>query len=267
MGKTAFALQIAKNAAEFSNGVLIFSLEMPDIKLGGRYLSGASGNTNNEIQNGKCDIDHLVKTSYELIRLPIYIDDTSAISVMEVRAKAMKFIIEKGIKLIIVDYLQLMSGEGDTREQVIAGISRDLKAVAKDLDIPVVALSQLNRGVEQTSDKKPKLSDLRESGAIEQDADAVMFVYRPAKYGIKEIEVEGASSDTRGVMDIIIEKNRSGPTGEILLRHNESITNIYESETSISDSVEDPFKADQDPLKLHPEYRHRDFDNDTDRSF
>jgi replicative DNA helicase len=189
MGKTALALQIAKNAAELNNPVVMFSLEMAQFEQALRFLSGVSGYSNVDLITGRCDIERLLKTSEPLLSLGIYIDDTSAITLLELRAKARKMILKYGIKLVIVDYIQLMTGVGQSREQEVSYLSRGLKAIAKDLDIPVIALSQLNRLAESRLERKPQLADLRESGAIEQDADMVMLLYRPAYYGISSYSV------------------------------------------------------------------------------
>jgi replicative DNA helicase len=180
MGKTALALQIAKNTAELKNPVGIFSCEMSDESIGRRYLSGSSGKSNVELLTGKCEVDQLLKSSEPLLNLGIYIDDTSGISLLELRAKTRKLILRYGIKVVIVDYLQLMKGEGQSREQEVSYISRGLKSIAKDMCIPVIALSQINRETESRKDKRPQLSDLRESGAIEQDADMVLLARLPS---------------------------------------------------------------------------------------
>ena len=246
MGKTALAIQIAKNAAELGSPVAFFSLEMSDDQVAHRYISGASGKSNIELLNGKCDLQQLWASSEELINLPVFIDDTASISTIELRAKARRMIIESSIKLVIVDYLQLMSGEGDTREQEVSSISRGLKAIAKDLDIPIIALSQLNREVESRADKKPALADLRESGAIEQDADIVQFVYRPGKYGFKAYEFEGEQINTNDLLIIITGKNRNGPIGEIKLRHNPSLTRIFDEEVDLQEFMPKK-KFDEEP--------------------
>lgn len=227
-GKTALALQIGKNAAERGYPVLIFSCEMSDEENATRYLSAVSGYSNTELITGRCEVDHLVKTTETLLNLQVYIDDTSAISLLVVRAKTRRMILKKGIKMIIIDYLQLMSGIGHNREQEISSISRGLKAIAKDLDITVIALSQLNRLPEGRTNKEPQLSDLRESGAIEQDADRVMLIYRPALYKIESINVNNQELDTKGMMVINMAKNRNGVTGEVILFHNESTTIIHD---------------------------------------
>jgi len=239
-GKTAFGCQIAKNAAEFGYPVGIFSCEMSSESLGTRYLSGTSGRSNIELINGNCDLLEVIQRSEGLQSLDLYIDDTSAISVVELRAKVRRMITEFGIKLVLVDYLQLMTGEGNNREQQVAYISRGLKAIAKDMGIPVIALSQLNRSVEARADKKPSLADLRESGAIEQDADIVMFSFPPAKYGI--LDFNGLNS--RGIFVSIIAKNRNGPVGEVALRHNDPFSIIYQEDDidSVKEEVFPPVK-------------------------
>lgn len=247
VGKTALALIFARNAARLNYPVAIFSCEMSSEELGRRYLSGASGRTNIELINGKCDIDQLIESSYQVADLPIYIDDTAGISVIELKAKTRRLIAESGVKMIIVDYLQLMTGEGKSREQEVSLISRGLKAVAKDLNIPVIGLSQLNRRVENSSDKKPNLSDLRESGAIEQDADVVLFPHRPAMYGQPTTFINNIEVDTEGLMLLILAKNRNGIAGiELKLKHNESLTDIYEedefkSNSTFDDEIGKPF--------------------------
>lgn len=228
MGKTAYALQIAKNSAEQGFPVVIFSCEMGEEELARRFLSGVSGKTNVELISGRCELENLLAVSEPLLKLGIYVDDTSAITLLELRAKARKLILKNGIQLIIVDYLQLMSGNGQSREQEVSCLSRGLKSIAKDLDIPIIALSQLNRLSEARSDNKPRLSDLRDSGAIEQDADVVMMIHRPAYYGAKTAQINNIEKDTKGLMVVDLAKNRNGATGEIGLTHNESITKIHE---------------------------------------
>lgn len=228
MGKSALALQIAKNCAESDNPVLLFTFEMPETDLGRRLLSGVSGRSNVELISGRCEINQLLNTSEQLRDLDIYIDDTSTLTIIELRAKARRMVLKYGIKLIIVDYLQLMKGVGQNREQEIASLSRGLKSLAKDLDVSIIALSQLNRGAEMRADKRPYLSELRESGSIEQDADMVLLLYRPAFYKINEITINGAEQPTEGIMIVDLAKNRNGVTGELLLCHNGSLTKINE---------------------------------------
>ncbi len=233
VGKTALALQVARNAAELNNGVAFFSCEMSDMALAQRALSGESDKTNVELMTGKCNIDTIIKQSEGLINLPLYIDDTSNISCMEIRAKARKLILRYGVKMVVVDYLQLMKGEGQSREQEVSSISRGLKSIAKDLDIPVIALSQINRKSEDRADKRPQLSDLRESGAIEQDADMVIFIYRPSMYGVKTVDIAGGCVNSDGLMELILAKNRNGMTGSFYMKHNTALTKIeeYNNET------------------------------------
>jgi replicative DNA helicase len=231
VGKTSLALQMALNMARLSYPVAIFSCEMSEDELGRRTLSGASGKSNTELINGRCDIEQLLKSSESLINLPVFIDDTSGISVIELKAKSRRLIIESGIKLIIVDYLQLMTGDGQSREQEVSSISRGLKAIAKDLNIPVIGLSQLNRETENAKGQRPVLSNLRESGAIEQDADIVIFPHRPALYDIPTIRINDIEEDTKGLMMLILAKNRNGIAHiDIKLKHNESLTDIYEED-------------------------------------
>jgi replicative DNA helicase len=214
MGKTAFCLNIALNAAKYAGkSTAIFSLEMSSQQLAMRLLSSEAKVEATKLRNGRLnqeDWSNLASASGDLSQYDIYIDDTPAISVMELRAKCRRIKREQGLDMVMVDYLQLMSGgRSDSREQQISEISRSLKALAKELDIPVIALSQLNRGVEGRTDKRPIPSDLRESGAIEQDADIIIFLYRDEFY----------NKDTKepGVAEIIIAKHRHGPTGTIKL--------------------------------------------------
>lgn len=245
VGKTSLALQIAKNTALLKYPVAIFSCEMTDEELGIRCLSGTSGRSNVELINGHCDLKQLINDSEALNKLPLYIDDTSGISVIELKAKTRRLIIEHGIKMIIVDYLQLMTGssEAGNREQEVSSISRGLKAIAKDLNIPVIGLSQLNRVLENRADKKPQLSDLRESGAIEQDADIVLFPHRPEIYGQTTILINNIEETTKGLMLLILAKNRNGIAHiELKLRCNESLTNIYEEDefkTNVPEGFDD----------------------------
>lgn len=243
MGKTAMALSLAKGAAENKFPVGFFSLEMSRRELAGRYLSGLSGKSNIELRSGNINLDDLSNKSNSLALLPIYIDDTPAINIFELRSKVKKLIIRNSIKLVIVDYLQLMHAEGGSREQEVSAISRGLKAMAKDLNIPVIALAQLNREVESRGDKKPRLSDLRESGAIEQDADMVCFIYRPFHYGIYNVNINNNSYDTKGLIVFDIAKNRNGALYTVPLYHNESLTIIKDEKDNQTQmgSSSDPF--------------------------
>lgn len=217
-GKTAFALNIMRNAAvDYEVPVAFFSLEMSTMQLVQRLLCAEASVNLQEMRNGKLSERKWQLLSMRVGRLAaaqIYIDDTPAISLLELRAKARRLKLEKDIGLIMVDYLQLMRGpqNAESREREISVISGGLKALAKELDIPIVALSQLNRQVESRADKRPQLSDLRESGSIEQDADMVIFVHRPETYGNPKDDEE-----IKNLAEIIIGKQRSGPTGEFKL--------------------------------------------------
>jgi len=220
MGKTAFALTLARNAAvDHKVPVGIFSLEMSTMQLIIRLLCAEGRLNAHLVRTGKLPHEEGVKLSknaHKLINAPIFVDDSPAQTVLEIRAKARRLKAEKQIGMIIIDYLQLMQGpaKAESREREISHISRSLKALAKELNIPVIALAQLNRAVETRSDKRPQLSDLRESGSIEQDADVVIFLNRPEYYGIKQFP-DGGSTD--GVAEIIIGKQRNGPTGDVQL--------------------------------------------------
>lgn len=217
MGKTAFVLNIAEYMALHSKSTIaIFSLEMSKEQLIKRMLSMNSHVDSQKIRTGSLedtDWDRLVGSVRKIGNSNLMIDDTSGITVQELRSKCRKLKIEKGLDLVIIDYLQLMSGSGrrrgDNRQQEISDISRALKIMARELNIPVIALSQLSRAVEQRPEKKPLLSDLRESGAIEQDADMVMFLYRDEYYN--------PDTEEKGVAEVIIAKQRSGPTGSVKL--------------------------------------------------
>jgi len=215
MGKTAFALNIAQHAAMSSQtGVAVFSLEMSKEQLVLRLLCSEARVDMSKVRAGfaaERDFPKLAMAASRLSEAPIYIDDTPALSVLELRAKARRLKRERESKLglVIVDYLQLMRGhDADNREQEISGISRSLKALAKELSVPVIALSQLNRQVETRAEKKPVMADLRESGAIEQDADVIAFLYRPIVYD-KNAEERAA--------EVIIAKQRNGPIGNVPL--------------------------------------------------
>lgn len=222
MGKTAFAMSAARNTAIDHNiPVAIFSLEMSTIQLATRLISAEARINAHLVRTGKFKAEdgaRISRTVNKLRKAPMYIDDTPAISVLELRAKARRLKNEKNIGLIVIDYLQLLSSSAhmESREREISTISRSLKALAKELNIPVIALSQLNRAVESRTDKKPMLSDLRESGSIEQDADVVLFLYRPEVYGITQFASNGES--TEGLAEIIIGKQRNGPVGDVQLR-------------------------------------------------
>jgi len=213
MGKTSFALNIAQYAAiEASVPVGIFSLEMSKEQLSLRMLCSEAKVDAQRLRTGflsESDWPKLTRAVGSLSEAPIFVDDTPALSILEMRAKARRLKSEKGLGLIIVDYLQLMRGRVNVerREQEISEISRSLKALAKELNLPVVALSQLNRRVEERHDKRPQLADLRESGAIEQDADVIIFIYRDEIYNKSE------DNENKGTAEIIIGKQRNGPIG------------------------------------------------------
>ena len=215
MGKTAFALDIARNAATLAEiPAVIFSLEMSRQQLAIRMLCSEARVDSYKLRSGfigERDWPRLTNAAGLLSEAPIYIDDSPALTVLQMRAKARRLKSEKGLGLAVVDYLQLMSGRGgsDRREQEISEISRSLKALAKELNIPVVALSQLNRKVEDRTDRRPFMADLRESGAIEQDADVILFIYRDEMYD--------ENSKQKGTAEVIIGKQRNGPIGKITL--------------------------------------------------
>lgn len=217
MGKTAFALNISQYAAiEAGVTTAIFSLEMAKEQLALRMLCSKAKVDAHRLRGGflsESDWPKLTRAAGLLSEAPIFIDDTPAISVLEMRAKARRLKAEHNLGLIVVDYLQLMRGRSDseTREQEISDISRSLKALAKELNIPVLALSQLNRRVEDRGDKRPQLADLRESGAIEQDADVIIFLYRDEVYNRSE------DNPNKGKAEIIIGKQRNGPTDKFEL--------------------------------------------------
>jgi|APLak6261678615_1056124.scaffolds.fasta_scaffold00072_8 replicative DNA helicase len=224
MGKTALVLSVARNAAvDFNKPVAVFSLEMSSLQLVTRLISSESELSGEKLKKGSLadhEFEQLNAKIQKLAEAPLFIDDTPGLSVFELRAKARRLKEQHNIELIIVDYLQLMTAGGEgrgNREQEISTISRSLKGLAKELNVPVIALSQLSRAVEtRGGDKKPQLSDLRESGAIEQDADMVMFIHRPEYYGITEDE-NGAP--TTGMGELIIAKHRNGPVDSVKVRY------------------------------------------------
>ena len=216
MGKTAFMLNIAEHVAlRDDQCVALFSLEMSREQIVNRMFALESRVDSQHIRTGKLsdsEWEQLIEGASEIGKSKMIIDDTPGISVGELRSKCRKYKLEHDLKLVVIDYLQLMSGSGrgtDSRQQEISDISRSLKALARELEVPVVALSQLSRAVEQRQDHRPMLSDLRESGAIEQDADVVMFIYRDDYYN--------KDSEERGKAEIIIAKQRNGPVGTVKL--------------------------------------------------
>lgn len=225
MGKTSFALSLARNiAVDYNTPIAFFSLEMSNVQLANRLMSNVFEIAGSKILNGQLDEDEwqrLDKKMDLLSNAPIYIDDTPGLSVFELRTKARRLVREKGVKIIMIDYLQLMNANGmkfGSRQEEVSTISRSLKGLAKELDIPIIALSQLNRGVESregNEGKRPQLSDLRESGAIEQDADMVLFVHRPEYY---RIYADEKGNDLHGMAEIIIAKHRKGATDIVVLK-------------------------------------------------
>jgi replicative DNA helicase len=219
-GKTALVLSIARNASVLHNiPIGFFSLEMSTQQLVMRLICAEARVDAHSVRTGRLPEDEWRKLSTSVGRLykaKIFIDDTPALGLLELRAKARRLKAEHNVGLIVLDYLQLMQGPrgAQSREQEISAISRSLKALSKELAVPVVALSQLNRAVEARSDKRPLLADLRESGAIEQDADVVIFVHRPEMFGIDKDE---AGEPTDGVAELILGKQRNGPTGKVKL--------------------------------------------------
>ncbi|MCB9315943.1 MAG: replicative DNA helicase [Lewinellaceae bacterium] len=226
MGKTGFALSAAINAAQSGIPLAFFSLEMANTQLVARMLAMLSETGGHKMRQGQlsdADLMRLAQAAEQIENLPIYLDDTPAISIPELRAKCRRLKRQHGIRLVIVDYLQLMrltpsglENKNANREQEVAGISRALKSLAKELNVPVIALSQLSRAVESRGGaKRPQLSDLRDSGAVEQDADIVSFIYRPEYYGILEDE---SGDSLRGIAEIIFAKNRHGETDTVKVR-------------------------------------------------
>ncbi|WP_425391285.1 replicative DNA helicase [Ekhidna sp.] len=224
MGKTAFVVSALRNAAiDFNTPVAIFSLEMSSVQLVNRLISAEAELPSEKIKKGDLadyEWEQMIHKTRKLSEAPIFIDDTPALSILELRAKCRRLAAQHGVKLIIIDYLQLMSGDsskgGGNREQEIASISRALKGIAKELNVPVLALSQLSRAVEtRGGDKRPQLSDLRESGSIEQDADMVMFLYRPEYYGL---DTDESGMPLQGLGEVIIAKHRNGSLDTVNLK-------------------------------------------------
>ena len=219
MGKTAFALSLAKNIAiDQKIPVAFFSLEMSNVQLVNRLISNVCEVEGKKILNGQLSNDEWSRLDKNLRRMtgaPLYVDDTPGLSVFELRTKARRLVKEKKVQIIMIDYLQLMTsaggkGGGESRQQVVSDMSRMLKIMAKELNVPVICLSQLSRANEKRDDKRPMLSDLRESGAIEQDADIVLFLYRDDYYN--------EDSEKRNIAECIVAKNRHGETGKVELR-------------------------------------------------
>jgi replicative DNA helicase len=252
MGKTALATNIAFNAAQKlqksgkKSSIAFFSLEMSSEQLSTRILAEQARIKSNDIRRGKItdeQFDKFIETSKNISELPLYIDETPAISIAAMSNRARRIKRLNGLDLIVVDYIQLMSGSPNNRDgrvQEISQITQGLKAIAKELSVPVVALSQLSRAVEQRDDHKPQLSDLRESGSIEQDADVVMFVYRASYYlerkepqaaTVEHAEWQSKMSEIAHLAQIIIAKQRHGPTGNIDLEFEAMFTKFKDKDT------------------------------------
>jgi replicative DNA helicase len=238
MGKSSFCLNVAQHVGVRERiPTAIFSLEMSKEQLGIRLLCGEARIDSHRVRTGyvaREDWPRLSAAAETLSAAPIYIDDTPAISVLEMRAKARRLKAEHGLGLIIVDYLQLVRStkRHENRQQEVTEISRSLKALAKELNVPVIALSQLSRAVETRSDRRPQLSDLRESGSLEQDSDVVLFIYRPDAYDPEEQE---------GIAEIIIGKQRNGPVGTVQLAFIKEYTRFENLETSHRNNEGQPF--------------------------
>ena len=228
MGKTSLCLSIARNAARMGKHVVIFSLEMSAEQNVQRMVAAETGIDSQRLRLGRLQDDEwplFVQSTGVLSELPIFLDDTPSVSALQLRTKARRLHAEHGLDLIMVDYLQLMSGDTRTenRVQEVSYISRMLKGLARELDVPLVAASQLSRAVEQRADKKPVLSDLRESGSLEQDADVVAFIYRD--------EVYNPETERQHIADIIIGKHRNGPTGTVQLFFKQQLAQFLDAET------------------------------------
>ena len=270
MGKTALSLSMASNIAINSKIPLaFFSLEMSSIQLITRMISSETGLDANKLRTGKLEKHEWEQLNVRVKNLenaPLYIDDTPSLSIFDLRAKARRLVSQKGVKIIIVDYLQLMTAGANiktgNREQEISTISRNLKALAKELKIPVIALSQLSRMVEGRTSKRPLLSDLRESGAIEQDADIVSFIYRPEYYKIDQWD-DNERSSTEGEAEFIVSKHRNGGLGNIRLRFISQLAKFediehydspYEFHSKMNAAAnDDTFKSDPDNINQSDE--------------
>jgi len=280
MGKTALALSMARNmAVDHGKMVAIFSCEMSSIQLVNRLIISETDIPGDKIRNGRLSeeewkqLDNRIK---KLIQAPIFIDDTPAISIFELRAKCRRLMAQHKLDIVIVDYLQLMSGpeNAGSREQEVSNISRSLKSIAKELNVPIIALSQLNRSVEMRGgSKRPLLSDLRESGAIEQDADMVVFIHRQEKFGVPAFE-DGSS--TKGIAEIILAKNRNGPVDDVKLRFREEKAQFVDldefdfnesAEPGPAPSITIGSKMNNDSMKKLGGSFDQDFDNNDEPPF
>lgn len=252
MGKTAFVLSMARNmAVDHKKAVAIFSLEMASLQLVNRLISAEAELPSSKIRTGQLNNEEWQKLDYRARKLeeaPIFIDDTPAISIFEFRAKCRRLKRQHNIDIVIIDYLQLMTGPPESRgnrEQEVSNISRSLKGIAKELSIPIICLSQLNRSVEARPDKRPQLSDLRESGAIEQDADVVAFIHRPEYYGFTEDENQ---MSLKGIAEIIIAKHRNGAVGDVRLRFQHEYTRFVDLEDDIIGTLDGVDAISGEPL-------------------
>jgi len=228
VGKTSLCLSVARNAARHGQHVAIFSLEMSSEQVVQRIVSAETGIDTQRLRLGDLREDEwplFVQATGKLADLPIFIDDTPSISALQLRTKARRLHAEHGLDLVLVDYLQLMTGDvrSENRVQEVSYISRSLKALARELDLPVVAASQLSRAVEQRTDKRPVLADLRDSGSLEQDADVVMFIYRDELYH--------PDTERQNIADIIVSKHRNGPTGTVQLFFRKRLAQFLDAET------------------------------------
>lgn len=255
MGKTAFVLSMCRNiAVNHKRPVAIFSLEMSSLQLVNRLISSETELSGDKIKTGKLapyEWQQLETKIKNLEEAKIFIDDTPAISLFELRAKCRRLKMQHDIQLVVVDYLQLMTGPPETkgnREQEVSMISRGLKAIAKELNVPMISLSQLNRSVEMRSgDKRPQLSDLRESGAIEQDADIVIFIHRPEKFGLLETS---DGRPTQGLAEIIIAKHRNGAVTDVELRFRAEFARFEEFDANeLLPLAEDDFTGNFNTVK------------------
>lgn len=257
MGKTALVLSMTKNmAVNYKLPIGVFSLEMSNVQLVNRLIVNVCQIEGEKIKSGRLD-DHewerLDSKIKELYDAPIYVDDTPSLSIFELRTKARRLVREHGVQMLIIDYLQLMNASGmnyGSREQEVSMISRSLKGLAKELNIPIIALSQLNRGVEsrQGEGKRPQLSDLRESGAIEQDADIVCFIHRPEYYKITEDE----HGSTAGLAEIVISKHRNGPTGIVRMRFENEFALFKDEEPQYAEFTSSMNRRNAPPHESYP---------------
>jgi len=261
MGKTAFVISMAKNMAiDFNHGVAVFSLEMSSVQLITRMISSETGLTSEKLRKGNLEPHEWEQLNVKVKKLsdaPIFIDDTPSLSVFDLRAKARRLVSQHNVKIIVIDYLQLMTAggkAGGNREQEISMISRNLKALAKELEVPVIALSQLSRAVEtRGGSKRPLLSDLRESGAIEQDADIVSFIFRPEYYGMTEWD-DDEQTPCEGQGEFIVAKHRNGGLDNIRMKFTGHLAKFSDLEEGFSSEFQSSMNADF-PEDVFPDQR------------